>query len=113
MVARTPLFEAPPFEVESQIRRLGTDLRTARLRRNLTLEDVAAKIGIGRRAVSDAERGKPTTTIVTYVALLWAYGLLEDFRELADPNKDPEGMTLARSTERERARTSGLLDNDF
>lgn len=113
MVARTPLFEAPPFEVESGIRRLGADLRTARLRRNLTLDDVAAKIGIGRRAVADAERGKPTTTIVTYVALLWAYGLLEDLSGLADPNKDAEGMTLARSTERARARSQELLDNDF
>ena len=113
MVARTPLFEAPPFEVESQISRLGADLRTARLRRNLTLEEVAAKIGIGRRAVSDAERGKPTTTIVTYVALLWAYGLLEGFRELAGPNKDSEGMMLVRSADRERARRPRPLDNDF
>ncbi|HVI04524.1 MAG TPA: helix-turn-helix transcriptional regulator [Sphingomicrobium sp.] len=113
MVARTPLFEAPPFEVESGIRRLGADLRTARLRRNLTLDDVAAKIGIGRRAVADAERGKPTTTIVTYVALLWAYGLVEDFGGLADPGKDAEGMALARSTDRIRARASKKLDNDF
>ena len=113
MVARTPLFEAPPFEVKSEISRLGADLRTARLRRNLTLDDVAAKIGIGRRAISDAERGKPTTAIVTYVALLWAYGLIGSVSEVADPNKDAEGMTLARSTERERARTQELLDNDF
>lgn len=113
MVARTPLFEAPPFEVESAIRRLGADLRTARLRRNLTLDEVAEKIGIGRRAVSDAEHGKPTTTIVTYVALLWAYGLLEDFSELADPNRDTEGRTLARPSERARARSLELLDNDF
>lgn len=113
MVARTLLFEAPPFEVESEIRRLGADLRTARLRRNLTLDEVAAKIGIGRRAISDAEHGKPTTTMVTYVALLWVYGLLEGFSELANPNSDLEGLTLARSTERARARTSGLLNNDF
>ncbi len=113
MVARTPLFEAPPFEVESEIRRLGADLRTARLRRNLTIGDVAAKIGIGRRAVSDAEHGKPTTTVVTYVALLWAYSLLEGFSELADPNTDIEGITLAGSNERERARTLRTLDNDF
>ena len=113
MVARTPLFEAPPYEVESGIRRLGANLRTARLRRNLTLDDVAAKIGIGRRAVADAERGKPTTTIVTYVALLWTYGLLEDLGGLADPSNDAEGMALTRSTERARARTLELLDNDF
>lgn len=113
MVARTALFEAPPFEVESEIRRLGADLRTARLRRNLTIEDVSDKIGIGRRAVSDAEHGKPTTAVVTYAALLWVYGLLEGFGTLADPGRDTEGMMLARSTERARARSVELLDNDF
>jgi transcriptional regulator with XRE-family HTH domain len=113
MVARTALFEAPPFEVESEIRRLGADLRTARLRRNLTIDEVADKIGIGRRAVSDAEHGKPTSAVVTYAALLWVYGLLEGFGTLADASRDPEGTALARSTERVRARTPELLNNDF
>ena len=113
MVARNSLSEAPPFEVEAEIRRLGADLRTARLRRNLTLDDVADKIGVGRRAVSDAEHGKPTTTVVIYAALLWVYRLLDGFGQLADPSRDTEGMTLARSTERARARNLELLDNDF
>ena len=105
--------QAPPFQVETEIRRLGADLRTARLRRNLTLDEVADKIGVGRRTVSDAEHGKPTTTVVTYAALLWVYGLLDGFGQLADPARDVEGMTLARSGERVRARTAELLDNDF
>ena len=113
MVARNSLNEAPPFDVEAEIRHLGADLRTARLRRNLTLDEVAGKIGVGRRTVSDAEHGKPTTTVVTYAALLWVYGLLDGFGQLADPARDVEGMTLARSGERVRARTLELLDNDF
>jgi transcriptional regulator with XRE-family HTH domain len=113
MVARTALFQAPPYEVEAEIRRLGADLRSARLRRNLTIDAVADKIGIGRRAVSDAEHGKLTTTVVTYAALLWVYGLLEGLGDLADVARDKEGMTLARSSERARARSRELLDNDF
>jgi len=50
---------------------------------------------------------------VTYAALLWVYGLLDGFGQLADPARDVEGMTLARSGERVRARTAELLDNDF
>jgi transcriptional regulator with XRE-family HTH domain len=113
MVARNPLSEAPPYAVESALRRLGQDLRTARLRRNLTIDDAAVKIGAGRRAVADAERGKPTTAVATYAALLWAYGLLERFGDVADPSGDAEGTTLARSRERVRARPSGSLNNDF
>lgn len=113
MVARNSLNTAPPFEVEAEIRRLGADLRTARLRRNMTLDQVADKIGAGRRSVADAEHGKPTTTVVTYAALLWVYGMLDAFGQLADPSRDKEGMTLARHAERARARTSETLDNDF
>lgn len=113
MAARNPLSEAPPYAVESALRRLGQDLRTARLRRNLTLDDVAGKIGTGRRAVADAERGKATTSVATYAALLWSYGLLEDFGGLADPGRDLDGTTLARSKERTRARSAEALNNDF
>ena len=113
MAARNSLSEAPPYAVESALRRLGQDLRTARLRRNLTLDEVAGKIGAGRRAVSDAERGKPTTSVATYAALLWSFGLLEGFGDLADPSRDVEGTTLARTKERTRARATEALNNDF
>ena len=45
--------------VEQTLKRLGANLRTARIRRRLTREQVARKIGAGIRAVSDAEKGKP------------------------------------------------------
>ena len=113
MVARTALFETSPFEVETEIRRLGADLRAARLRRNLTIDEVADKIGTGRRAVSDAEHGKPTTAVVTYVALLWVYGLLNGVGELAAPQPRHGGHDPRSYPERARARNLELLDNDF
>ncbi|MCU7936191.1 MAG: helix-turn-helix domain-containing protein [Candidatus Thiodiazotropha sp. (ex Dulcina madagascariensis)] len=57
------------------LKRLGANLRTARLRRNLTIKEIADKIGTGPRAVMDAEKGRPSTGIVVYTALLWAYDL--------------------------------------
>ena len=54
MPARNTLLLAPPYPVELALTELGANLRTARLRRNLTVEEVAQKIGAGRRAVSDA-----------------------------------------------------------
>lgn len=114
MVARNPLLTAPPYAVEQSLKRLGADLRTARLRRNLTVGDVAAKIGTGPRAVLDAEKGKPSTSIATYVALLWVFGLLDQFDTVADPLKDAEGAALARAHDRSRARRSGGgLSDDF
>jgi transcriptional regulator with XRE-family HTH domain len=113
MAARNLLSTAPPYEVEQAITRLGENLRTARLRRNLTIEQVAQKIGTGPRAVMDAEKGKLSTGVATYAALLWAYDLLQPVSELADPASDREGMALERLSGRERARSSKGLDNDF
>jgi transcriptional regulator with XRE-family HTH domain len=59
MVARNKLQSAPPYQVEQALKRMGEDLRTARLRRNLTIAEVARKIGTGPRAVMNAEKGKP------------------------------------------------------
>lgn len=113
MAAKNTLLMAPPYPVEKAIRRLGKNLRTARLRRNLTISDVAEKIGTGTRAVSDAEKGKVSTGIAVYTALLWAYDLLSSMDALADPTSDPEGLALAKSLERQRARDSMGLDDDF
>lgn len=113
MVAQNQLLKAPPFPVEQALSRLGSRLRTARVRRNLTIQEVAGKIGTGPRAVRDAERGKASTGIAVYVALLWAYDLLSPLSEVADPTQDEQGLTLATARENIRARKRAGLDNDF
>lgn len=113
MARKNALTEAPPYEVERAIKHLGGNLRTARLRRNLTIKDVAEKIGTGPRAVSDAEQGKISTGIVVYTALLWAYDLLKPMDVLADPSRDLEGLALSSQRERARAERSEELDSDF
>src|SRR5438874_39707 len=55
---RNALLGAIPYQIETSLQRLGRNLRIARLRRNLTAEDVAEKIGASRFAVADAEHGK-------------------------------------------------------
>lgn len=113
MAKKNLLTAAPPYAVERAIKRLGADLRTARLHRNLTIEEVAEKIGTGPRAVSDAEQGKISTGIGVYTALLWTYDLLGPMEMLADPSRDEEGLALSMRRERARAEKPGELDSDF
>jgi transcriptional regulator with XRE-family HTH domain len=113
MVATNKLFVAPPHPVEKALQSLGTNLRTARIRRKMTIADVATRIGTGPRAVMGAEKGKPSTGIAVYLALLWVYGLHAPVGDLADPMKDKEGRAREAVTERVRARKSGTLENDF
>lgn len=111
MTARNKLLTTPPYAVEQTLKRLGANLRTARLRRNQTIEEIARKIGTGPRAVADAERGKPSTTIAVYTAMLWALDLLSQLDEVARPENDAEGQALALAKERGRARPRTELSN--
>ena len=113
MSARNPLLTAPPYPVEHTIKTLGANLRTARLRRNLTLQNIAEKIGVERHAVSAAEKGKPSTGIAIYAAMLWALGLIDQLADVADPSRDEEGSALALSRERMRAGAPKGLDDAF
>jgi transcriptional regulator with XRE-family HTH domain len=113
MPPRSSFTEAPPFAVEDAVRKLGANIRTARLRRNLTMADVAAKLGVSRRVIAEVENGKVTTAIGTYVGMLWAMDLMNSLDQVADPKADEEGLALAGLDERERARSGGGPSNAF
>ena len=113
MTPRNTLLQATPYPVEKAIKEVGNNLRIARLRRKLTITEVAEKIGTGARAVRDAERGKPSTGIAVYAALLWTYGLLSRFEDLADPQDDETGLAFVAIGKNARARKTRSLDNDF
>lgn len=113
MARHSRLLEAPPFAVERALKTLGSNLRTARIRRRLTLEELAQKLGVSRRILSDVEKGKPSTGIGIYVAALWALDLLDHLSPVADPTRDAEGMALALARGRSKVRKTEILDNDF
>ena len=108
------IIKAPPAAVEEALRKLGANIRTARLRRKLRLVDVAEKVGVSRYVLSDIEKGKPSTAVASYIGALWALGLLDDMKKVADPDDDTEGKILEKSR---APRTAGKrkkdLDNDF
>src|SRR5262245_60891719 len=113
MPRRANSLSSMPFAVESAIKQLGLNLRTARLRRNLSLVEVAEKLGVSRYVIAHAESGKTSTSVAVYTGLLWTYGLLDQFAALADPSEDKEGLALSLANDRSHARRVETLDNDF
>ena len=109
---RSRIIESPPAAVENALRQLGRNLRTARLRRRLRIQDVADRIGASRFTVADLEKGKPGASAAAYFGALWALGLLNQADNLADPDRDEEGKVLesARSPRRAARRR---FDNEF
>ena len=113
MPQKSFLTETPPYAVDEAIKRLGRNLRTARLRRNMTIAEASERIGAGIRSVRDAEHGKATTAIAVYIALMWLYDFLPVEAGLADPDSDTEGKRLAMLREPKRAYAGKVLNNDF
>ena len=113
MSKQNSLTTATPFEVERALKTLGANLRTARLARNLSVVQAAAKIGVGHRTVAAAEAGKPGTAVGVYLSLLWVYDLLGQAHELADPVRDPVVQRAARARMHAYPSRKGALDNDF
>lgn len=114
MARVSKISKAPPAEVESILLQLGRNIRIARLRRKLRLEDLAERVGLSRYVMSDIEKGKPTTAIAAYIGALWALGLADDLRNIGDPDADAEGKALESAhAPKTAAKRQKALDNDF
>lgn len=102
-----------PYEVEDRLQKLGANIRTARIRRNISIAEMAERLGVHRSVVGDVERGRPGTAMSAYMGALWVLDLLHDMEDVAHPENDTVGQTLARNEERERASRPRGMTNDF
>jgi transcriptional regulator with XRE-family HTH domain len=102
-----------PAAVVDAVAKLGQDIATARVRRQLREEDLAAKAGITRTTLRRVEAGGLGTGIGAYTAVLWALGLHGDMADIAAPERDLEGQTLEAARRGARVRLSSELSDEF
>ena len=113
-MSRSAISEATaPKQVVAAAKRLGSSIRTARLRRRIRLQDLAAHAGITVPTLRRVESGALGTGLGAYVATLWALGLDDDLASVADPAQDVEGQTLEAASRGERVRVTDRLPDDF
>lgn len=71
---------------------VGEQIRCARLRRNLTIEQIAERAGCSEPTILRIEKGNPSVAMGTYLRVLYAIGLDQDILLIAQ--NDPLGRTL-------------------
>lgn len=104
----------PPPLVAAELRRIGLGIKTARLRRNMSQQDLAERMGVSFHTVRHMEQGRTGTAFGFYAHALWILGLLPTLMQVADPALDEEGIALEALTRRERGgQTGGGLSDDF
>ncbi|HLN22445.1 MAG TPA: helix-turn-helix domain-containing protein [Patescibacteria group bacterium] len=83
----------PTLAAKRAIRKIGDDLRKARLRRRLPMEVVATRAFVSRGTLARVEKGDPAVSFGIYASVMQALGLIGPLGDvLAD---DPVGAELA------------------
>lgn len=93
-----------PRKLEQKMQIVGEQIKLARLRRNLSVAQVAERATCSPLTVSRIEKGAPTVSIGIYLRVLYALQLEEDILWLA--KEDKMGKTLQDLSLKTRERAS-------
>ena len=96
-----------PVPVRRALRKLGSDIRDARLRRRIPVAVAAERASIGRSTLSRVEKGDPNVAVGIYATLVFVLGLVDRVGELADARNDATGLQLEEEHLPKRIRTPG------
>jgi transcriptional regulator with XRE-family HTH domain len=76
------------------MRKLGQDIRDARLRRRIPTEILAERASISRMTLYNVERGDVSVSMGSYATILFALGMIDRLLNLADAGEDALGRQL-------------------
>jgi transcriptional regulator with XRE-family HTH domain len=86
--------KSAPIPVKNALRKLGSDIRDARIRRRIPLEVMANRAFISRPTLIKIEKGDPGVGMGTYATVLFVLGMIDKLRELASARTDEVGLAL-------------------
>ncbi len=93
-----------PLRVRRSLAKLGTDLTTARRKRQLTVEMMAERVGVSKTTYLKIEKGDPSASMGAYAMALFVLGFPEALAEIADVRRDDTGLVLDASRLPKRVR---------
>ena len=93
-----------PRKLEQKMQVVGEQIRLARLRRNLSIAQVAERATCSPVTINRVEKGTPTVAIGIYLRVLYALQLDDDILLLAQ--KDEMGRALQGLSLKRRERAS-------
>ena len=83
-----------PIPVRRAVRKLGQDVRDARLRRRIQTAIMAERASISRTTLNKIEKGDPGVSLGNYAIVLFVLGMAERLGDLVDVKTDTVGLGL-------------------
>jgi transcriptional regulator with XRE-family HTH domain len=83
-----------PIPVKKALRKLGDDIRIARIRRRITMDLMAERASISRTTLTKIERGDSSVSLGTYATVIFILGLVANLQNLLDVNKEKIRLAL-------------------
>ena len=83
-----------PVPVRRALRKLGQDIRDARLRRRIPTAIMAERASISRTTLNKVEKGDLGVSLGHYATVLFVLGMVERLGDLADVKTDTVGLEL-------------------
>lgn len=83
-----------PLSVKRGLRKLGADIRAARLRRRIPMALMAERVNITRTTLTKVEKGDSGVSLGVYATVLFVLGMIDRLADLADIRQDEVGFAL-------------------
>ena len=103
-----------PNEIVGALTHLGKQIRIARKRRAITMEEMASRMFVTRKTLWRLENGDPGVTLGILASALWVLGLEKELGRIAQPEHDEIGIYRERKRLPKRVRVAGKTEDlDF
>lgn len=102
-MAKSTMGTKLPRKLEQKMQVVGEQIKLARLRRNLSVAQVAERATCSPLTVSRIEKGIPTVAIGIYLRVLYALQLDDDILSLAKDDELGRALQDMNLSQRERA----------
>ncbi len=93
-----------PIPVNKALKKLGADLKEARIKRRLTMALVEERAGITHITLSKVEKGDAGVSIGIYAKVMFVLGLIDNIYNLAEPDNDTVGKVYDKENLPKRVR---------
>jgi transcriptional regulator with XRE-family HTH domain len=100
-------------DVKRQLLLLGERIKTARVRRRWSMDELAVRVGVGRRTIARLEDGSPGVALGLFLSVLQVMGLGDSVDGVARPELDKAGIFLEKRRQPKHVHREHKIDLDF